>query len=319
MNNDKVTLTYSLLQSFKLCRRKAKLRYWDNLVPLEKALPLHFGGTFASCLEGGLLVPVDRFVRDQFPEDVENRQRCLQMVYAYLERYGGEAWDQDQREVVFRGPIKNPATGRSAPLFELAGKIDRLVRDETGWWLLETKTAATISSDYLERLWSDFQVRLYQLAAKNFLGLDIKGVIYDICQKCALKKKEPETQAEFLERLAKLIAKSKTGKSSAKRQEGEDEATFGERVRQWYRDHPEAFHREQLLFTDSRIDLLEQELWDLHLEILAVQKSGRWYQNTAACHNYNRQCTYWPICTEGMKEHFMGNIYELKEPHEELR
>jgi hypothetical protein len=43
----------------------------------------------------------------------------------------------------------------------LAGKVDGIVRIGEDHFLLENKTASQVDADYLEKLWTDFQIILY--------------------------------------------------------------------------------------------------------------------------------------------------------------
>jgi len=83
------------------------------------------------------------------------------MMKAYAARYAAEEFEVVALEKTFQGPIVNPATGAASRSFVLAGKVDGIVRIGDDYFLLEHKTAAQLDADYLERLWTDFQITIY--------------------------------------------------------------------------------------------------------------------------------------------------------------
>ena len=126
----------------------------------------------------------------------------------------------------FEGPIINPATGAASRSFVLAGKVDGIVRIGDDHYILEHKTAATIDADYLERLWTDFQIAIYSQYVEQALGIPITGVIYNVLAKARLQQGKGETEEEYQARRAELLAKSKTGKTTAKRKLPESDEEF---------------------------------------------------------------------------------------------
>lgn len=314
MSDEKIILTHSLLQSFKDCRRKAKLRYVDGLQALERERPLRIGGVFHRGLE---------LLREHGIEEIIGVSRLLSgpdriLVRVMLESYA-QHWADDGLvdvavERVFDGPITNPRTGAVSRKCVLAGKIDRIVRDRSGRiWLKESKTASTMENGYLEKLWTDSQTLYYVHAARRFLGIEVVGVIYDISLKCGLEQRTEESVEDFEAR--KLTLKEP---KRAKRRTAETDSAFEARVREWYASRP-AFHREELLISKDRLEDLEHELWDLHLAYLEALRTGRFYQNTGHCFLWNRRCSYFPICRSSGNPSVIQNFYEHVPPHEELR
>ena len=139
--------------------------------------------------------------------------------------------------------------------FVLAGKVDGIVRIGDEFFLLEHKTASQIDADYLERLWTDFQIILYAWYIEQTQGLRIAGILYNILVKARLQQGRGETEAEFEERRRILIAKSKTGKSSAKRKLPESDETFQDRLCAKYADLG-MFHRETLYISRDQFSVV---------------------------------------------------------------
>jgi hypothetical protein len=92
-------------------------------------------------------------------------------VCGYQWRWAGARLEVVATEQAFRVPLVNPATGKATPTFELAGKIDGIVRLEDGRLAVkESKTCSEdlgADSDYWRRLRIDHQITLYMLAARR--------------------------------------------------------------------------------------------------------------------------------------------------------
>ena len=326
--SDLFVTTYSMWRLFRDCRRACQLRYLDNLVPLQKSQALRFGSVIHDCLEqwhaGALLEQVLRFINatyvDRASDDDQRRDWHLAtaIMRGYAARYPREEFEPVALEKPFQGPIINPATGAESRSFVLAGKVDGIVKQNGQFFLLEHKTAAQIDGSYLERLWTDFQVTLYSWYVQKTLGFPIAGVIYNILGKAKLQQAKGETEEEYETRRAELLAKSKTGKTTAKRKLPESDDDFQARLAEKYAD-PAMFHRELLYLSHNQYEPLQSELWELTQAFLDARRRGVFYQNTSFCFHYNRPCPYYPLCASNNNPNVRDNLYEIRQPHEELR
>ncbi len=326
--------TYSMWSSFRNCRRKCYWRYFRELVPLDRAQALWFGSSIHDCLElwhhtydlDAVLDHIDRTYANRAQDERAQADWHLArtMMQGYVACYPSEEFEVVALEEKFEGPIINPATGASSRSFTLAGKVDGIVfypglngrPDE--YFLLENKTAAQVDGGYLERLWTDFQIILYCWYVEQTLGIRISGVIYNILVKAKLKQAKGETEAAYEERRAALIAKSKTGKTSAKRKMPEPDDAFQLRLAEKYAD-PQMFHREVLYISREQFAELQAELWELSQALLDARRRDVWYQNTSNCFNWGRPCAYFQLCRSGGSELVIENQYRKEPPHEELR
>lgn len=333
MSDARQITTYSMWRSFRDCRMACKYRYFEHLSPLERAHSLRFGSLIHQCLEvwhqTGNLAPVLDIIDHAFPkraveDGAGEAQRAdwhlaTAMMQGYALTYPREEFSIVALEKGFQGPIVNPDTGAESRSFLLAGKVDGIVRLPDGrYYLLEHKTASQIDGSYLERLWTDFQITLYAGYLEKTLGIRITGIIYNILTKAKLRQGKGETEAEYEARRAELIAKSKTGKTSAKRKLPESDADFLGRLSVKYED-PGMFHRETLFLSRDRFRELQAELWELSKALLDARRRDAWYRNTGQCFQFGRPCAYWPICSSGGNPLVIENQYQVIEPHEELR
>jgi len=312
---------------FRNCRKACEWRYLKELVPLESDHNLHFGAAIHECLElwhrhrdlDRVLEHIDILYPERLGDEKQRADWHLAtaMMKGYAARYPEEDFEVVAMEKAFEERIVNPATGASSRSFTLAGKVDGIVRQDGKYFLLEHKTASQIDSGYLERLWTDFQIQLYAWYVEKTLGWRISGVVYNILAKAKLRQRQGETEVEYEARRAELIAKSKTGKTSAKRKMPETDDEFQGRLTEWYAQ-PDAFHRELLYIPRDRFDTLRAELWELTRSFLDARRRGVFYQNTSQCFTYGRPCPYFQLCRSNGSPNVIENFYQHVPPNTEL-
>jgi len=323
-------LTYSALNCFRNCPRKYKLRYIDQLRRPERPDALAFGSVIHAALEQWYrtvddehrLLKVLDLVDDQFPgraHDPDQKSRwhlARAMFEGYARRYPNEDFEIVEIEKEFTAEIRNPDTGWRSQTFIIAGKADGIVRLDGELYLLEHKTTSAITSDYLDRLWTDTQIALYCHYLRE-IGYPIVGVIYNVLLKTRLKQREGETLEEYEVRRAALAAKNKSGRSTAKRQQPETDEEYRGRLADWYAQDG-AFHRERIYLSADRMAMLQEEVWEITQQYLDARRRGKWLLNTSNCFSFQRACDYLPLCQSGFSPNVRDNLYEVAPPHEEL-
>lgn len=326
--------TYSMWSAFRNCRKRYQWRYVEELVPLERNPNLRFGSLIHECLEFwhrwdnranrlNRLRSIMDYIDAACIQRTHDRRTqadwhlALAMMTGYAETYPEEEFEVVDLEKKFEGPIINPVTRAQSRSFIMAGKVDGIVRQPDGrYFLLEHKTASNINGDYLERLWTDFQIRLYAWYVRETLDIPVAGIIYNILGKAKLQQGQGETELEFEARRDALIAKSKTGKSSAKRKMPESDADFQARLLEKYRQ-PGMFHRELIYVSDDQLAELQAEIWELSKALLEARRRNAYYQNTDLCSQFGT-CAYFPLCRSGGNPLMIENQYERVKPHQEL-
>ncbi len=320
--------TYSFWQSYRNCPRACAWRYLDELAPIERSMNLRVGTLVHRCLEswhttGDLVAVLEIIDRACAPRmgDAEVKgawHLATAMMMGYAMRYPQETFTVMTLEQTFAGPLINPETGRASRTLSLAGKVDGLVELNGEVFLLEHKTASTLDGAYLEKLWMDFQLLLYAYALEKHRRVRIAGVIYNILVKAKLRQGQGETEDEFRQRAAELAAKNKTGTTSAQRKLPESDADFQGRLREKYAD-PAMFHREVLYFSREQLAEVERELWTLGQHFLYARRTQGFFRNTSQCFHYGAPCAYYPLCRANGAQHVIDNLYEHRQPHEELQ
>lgn len=328
MSSQLQTSTYSMWSLFRNCRKACEYRYGIGLTPREKDPNLSFGSLIHECLQlwhgcrdlAAVLDLIDRACAGRSADESARRDWHLAraMMTGYAACYPREEFTVVALEQTFEGPIVNPATGAASRSFVLAGKVDGIVQIGAEHYILEHKTASTIDADYLERLWTDFQIAIYSHYVEHALGIPITGVIYNVLGKARLQQGKGETEEDYQARRAELIAKSKSGTTTAKRKIPESDEDYQARLTEKYADLT-MFHRETLYLSHDRFEILRAELWELTQAFLDARRRGVFYQNTSFCFNYNRPCAYFPICRSNGNPNVIDNFYTITPPHEELR
>ena len=328
MSSASMVSTYSMWSLFRNCRKAVEWRHIEHLTPLERDHNLHFGSLIHQCLEvwhrdrdlAQVLDLIDRLCPNRAQDEDQKRDwhNATAMMKGYAARYPAEEFDIVALEKTFEGPIVNPATGASSRSFVLAGRIDGIVRVGDDYFVLEHKTASQLDADYLERLWTDFQITIYAYYIEQTLGIRITGILYNVLVKARLQQSQGETEEEFQARRAELLAKSKTGKSTAKRKLPESDEEFQQRLGEKYAA-PAMFHREMLYLSRDRFDVLRSELWELTQAFLDARRRGVFYQNTSFCFHHQRPCPYFALCRSNGNPNVIDNFYQRVEPNEELR
>lgn len=295
----RMTTTYSMWSLFRNCRKACYWRYIRELAPIKRDPRLGFGTLIHECLElwhcdrdlAAVLAHLDQRLpnRNQDEEQRRDWRLATAMMAGYAGRYPVEEFEVLALEHTFEGEIVNPATKARSRSFVLAGKVDGLVRVGDEHYVLEHKTASSLDADYLERLWTDFQITLYAYYLERALGIRITGVLYNVLVKARLKQRGTESEAEFEERLAAKYAQ------------------------------PAMFHREMLYLSRDQFTVLRAELWELTQAFLDARRRNTWYQNTAFCFHHYRPCPYFALCRSGDSPNVIDNFYQRVPPHEELR
>lgn len=325
--NGRMLTTYSHWNAFRSCHRLCEWRYIHELVPVQREHALAFGTVIHKCLEmwhsTKQMANVYAVIEEAYPNAAfDDEQRAsnhlaLAMMNGYYDRYHDDPLDVVALEQQFVGQIVNPTTGAASRTMYVAGKVDGIVKHDGEFYLLEHKTASQIDGAYLDKLWTDLQVTLYAWYAEQALGIHISGVIYNVLVKARIRQGAGESEAEFQARRAGLLAKSKTGTTTATRKMPESDEEFTARLAEKYTD-PEMFHREVLYISRDNYDAMRSDLWELTQEYLHCRQRGTFGRNTGHCFANHRACVYYLLCQSNGSSLVIDNYYEHKPAHSEL-
>ena len=313
-------ITHSATACFQECRVKWQYRYEREIVPTEPQTALDFGTAIHAGLEfwfktgiseGAVTAGVSRGAElGMSSEDLCKIQAMLEM---YTIVYNKEEFEVVSVEKTFNVKLRNPKTLRYSRTYRYQGKIDALVKWDNAYYIMEHKTTSSITDKYIEAIELKAQIALYAMAMESE-GYPIKGAIYDILEKPAIRMAQGETEEEFEARKAALLAKSKTGMTTATRKEAETPEDFLKRCRE--KLGTSAFKRVIVpLDFDRKLEALGN-LWKAAKDMMHPQI----YPTSGACVAFGKVCPYLSLCRakgdmgrcEGEYKFFRANA-ELEE------
>jgi hypothetical protein len=322
----KELLTHSRQDCFKTCRKKHQFAYELGLRRIDDAKALRMGSAFHEGIEqlgnGTELDIACQAVRakygrcpvfvEQYEWDIE-LETVLRLVCAYQWRWQNNDLEYISVERQFELPLTNPATGKPTTSFNLAGKIDAIVKIDGRLAVKESKLLGDdigIDSPLWRRLRIDHQISLYMLAARK-LGFAVETVLYDVARKPTIGA----TAVPVLDELGAKIVLNEFG-SRVKtdrgqwRQTGDKEKGYvlqtrpmtveewGEKLTADICERPDFyFGRVEVPRLDQDLAEYESELWEIQLAIRDAQKSGHWFRTVNK--NTCGYCPYFSICTGG--------------------
>ena len=342
-------LTHSRQDSFKSCRRKHWFAYEQAIRRDTDAKALRMGSAFHDGLEAignGLslddaITPIYKRY-EHVPENFDvlkwefERETVLRLVAGYAWRWSEMHLEHIATERSFELELRNPATGKSTPIFSLAGKIDGIVRLGDGRLaVMEHKLLGddiSQDSDLWRRMRIDHQVSLYVLAARR-LGHDVDTVLYDVARKPTIAP----TNVPILDELGAKIVLNGSGirvktQKGLWRQTGDKELGYalqerpmsaeewGEKLNDDIAGRPDFyFQRVEVPRMDADLREYEEELWDIQQTIREAQKSNRWFRTVNK--NTCGFCPYFDLCSN---REFDPNgplpigFVRVEDPHPEL-
>jgi len=346
----RIAISHSALNAFRSCRRKYFWRYVEHVVPLYLSAldPREFGKSIHKAAEALRESKNGDDAIVEYWGDVarnhdafEARERARALLRGYRERWFGDPAQADHSlsvevlEGKFVGDIVHPISGEVEPGYCFVGAIDMGVRVpgdarfgiheiDAGLYLYELKTWSRFDPQRITALAIDAQIHMYAHHMSEAFGEPVRGVLYDVAEKCRLEHTEAETPAEFESRKKEWTEKAERGELRGRIRQRKDETdeafaarcieagkaavaemtpiereadeSYRERLLKYYAD-PERFHRVVLELRDEQIQATRLDLWDLcaqHRETLA---RGFWARNDRACFDFHRACDYWGLCT----------------------
>jgi len=330
-------ITYSAMSKFLSCPAKYRFRYIQELVSREEDPVLWFGSAIHECLAlfyhgvdlPEILTTLDaRYSdRENNPEQKRDWQYTRAIMRNYARLFGIEPFVPTS-PIPFDDPIiECPFEIQLADGVIFAGKADALVEMfqavETPWgnlkpgyYLLEHKTSSNPSDLYWSQKWADQQTALYSWAVEREYGIVLNGVIYNVISKPKIRQTAGETAEEYQARCAELIAKSKSGKTSAKRKAAESDADFEARLDAWYQE-PDRFQRRIIphdpeIIADAILTITQTA------EDIARASKTSYCRRSSGCMEYGKPCEYMPICRPGSDVGLYHSLYVNKKAHCEL-
>ncbi len=321
----KQLLTHSRIHSFKTCRKR---HWWEYEIGLRKdidAKALRMGSAghdgldalkqgkdieeAVAAVHGHYATIPDGM--DEYDWEIE-WQTIETLVWGYEWRWGSSQLKVIATEQGFQIPLTNPTTRARSQLWDLAGKIDGIVRlEDSRLAVLEHKFLGepiAQDSDYWKRLQLDPQITIYVHAARK-LGFDVATVLYDVIRKPTIK---PEAVPILDESKLKIVLDTSGERVLTKqgnpRQTGNTAEGYVLQTRpmtgpEWSHklledigNRPEFYYaRQEIARLDLDVDECLEALWDVQKVIRDAQLRNRWYRTVGrdSC----PWCPWFGLCT----------------------
>jgi PD-(D/E)XK nuclease superfamily len=294
-------VTNSQLRTLRRCTREHHYRYDLGVRVRLEADALRFGTLMHLALEAWWTAePSVRLARalDVLHEhalDPYELARATALMVGYHTR-----WDEDEHfeviavEAEFVATLVNPATGGRSRTYDLAGKIDVIVRRANGQvWIVEHKTTSEDlgpGSIYWQRLQIDPQVSMYFVGGRA-LGYDIAGCLYDVIKK---PRQTPHTATPEDKRRTK-----KDGSYYADvREEDETPEAYEARLMTAIEAAPDAFYqRGEVMRLDQEERDAAHDTWQTVQALQQSRREKRYPRNPDGCERFHRMCDYFGVCT----------------------
>lgn len=317
-------LTNSRLRTYRECPRKHRLMYEECWRPVREDDTLAYGTLGHLGLEawwraesdplGAALDAVAGRARDPYQQvSVE------EVIRGYHDRWDAERdlYEVLSVEAPFTAPLLNPETMAPSRAWDLAGKVDAIVRERsTGRVLLvEHKfTGEDVSDDskpYWAKLAMDGQVSHYYIGAEA-LGHPVEGCLYDVVSKPGQRPlKATPLESRKYTKDGRLYA--------AQRENDETPEEYRERIRAAIQAQPEAFFRRRPVpRLESDLRDYMGDAWAYAAQIREARTAGRAPRNPEACHRFS-VCPFWDVCANGLKPEEHPETYQrVESAHPEL-
>lgn len=313
------------MSCFKDCRRKHEFTYELGLRPVTDSRALRMGSAFhdgiaalgrgesteAACQAAGGHYEDMPDAFDLFDWLME-RETVLRFVCAYEWRWANMRLEYVAVEGAFQLPLVNPATGKATPSFDLAGKIDGIVRLEDG--RLAVKESKFLGEDVGQgaplwrRLRMDQQISLYIHAARQ-AGYAVDTVLYDVARKPSIEPTpvpllDSDGFKVVLDQYGERVrnANGKAFRQTSDKEKGYELQTrpmttleWGTKLTDDICSRPDFyFARVEIPRLDQDVAAYQAEVWDIQLEIREAQRTGRHYRTVGRSCQF---CPYFDLCS----------------------
>jgi hypothetical protein len=91
-----------------------------------------------------------------------------------------------------------------------------------------------------------------------------------------------------------------------------------ERLKEWY-SVPERFQRAIIELPESRMEMIQEEIWTMTQMYLEAKRRDAWLRNTGSCYQFFRACDYMEYCKSNFDEKVKLELFGIAdEVHQEF-
>jgi hypothetical protein len=317
------TLTHSRMDLFRRCRKRHYWAYEEGIRPISDGRALRMGSAGHQALDElklghGMPAAIQK-VHDCYRENnggvpeydwAIERETVECLVVGWEWRWKDEPLHCVESEQQFQLPLINPTTRSHSFIWEVAGKVDGVVRQRDRLAVIEHKFVSDSlepGSDYWVRLQMDMQITLY-FWAMTYVGHPVESVIYDLIRKPSIRPEQiPLVDDAGLkvvldEHGERALTKQGKPRQTSDAAQGYTLQTRPQTVEEWsdkllndIHSRPEWYYaRLDIPRTERDVIEMQEEVWDLQKTIRDAQLKGAWYKTVSR--DTCPYCPYLQLC-----------------------
>jgi len=283
-------LTNSAKNIYQECPRKFQIMMEQGYRPVQVNENLSFGSLIHKLLELYLSGEKEKIPQTLSQEkDDFRRVTASALIDGYMLRW------PDLSEVIgvekeFKIPLVNPKTTAASRTFDLAGKIDCVLKTA----IMEHKTTkddiSDPQADYWLKLTIDPQITGYFLGAES-LGYKPEKIVYDVIGKPSIRPgKATPVEVRKYKKDGTLYA--------SQRETDETPDEFALRLRADIAERPDRYYqRRDIVRTETDIIEYLQDMWSVGKLIMESRNEDFWPRRPSQCFNMGK-CQYYPVCSK---------------------
>lgn len=184
-------------------------------------------------------------------------------------------YDREILKAIYRGYLRawshepmpdhvDPEVEFDIPEYGIRGRFDKLVHTPGQVTIIEHKLTTTdfrFRTHFTDKVAYDWQVGLYQLAAKHMFPGQKVSLVYDVARMPGNRPRR-----------------------------GEDPEVFGSRIGAQL-----DYHLQTVQWSEDQFDRLRSDLSDIHRSLAVCQRENLW-PRSRDCHRWGRTCEYYDVC-----------------------
>jgi hypothetical protein len=257
-------------------------------------------------------------------------------VAGYVWRWANAPLEIIATEQSFNVPLFNPSTKSSSLIFDIAGKIDGIVRLQDQRLAVQEHKFLSEQidddSDLWRRLQIDQQITVYVMVARR-IGHNVDTVLYDIIRKPTIKP----TPVPVLDDNGMKIVLDKDGnrpmtargqfyqtgnaeKGLVLQQREMTADEWGKKLLDDIGERPDFYYvRKEVPRLDDEIIEFQYELWDIQKTIRAAQNEQRWFKTVSS--DTCDYCSFRALCLSkyNPSDPLLEGFIKIDDVHPELK
>jgi len=237
--------------------------------------------------------------------------QCRALITGYAHKYYRENTDYEivDIESVYTAPLRNlDPKGRISRKWTLAGKIDKLVKIDGEYFLVDHKTTSLDISDPTSNYWRvlriESQPRHYEILMYSN-GIPLRGIIWDVVKKPTTRpRKITNSVRQSILKDGQYMGEDVSGDTynAIDTMEKENMEMYSVRlIKEVMGNEEKHFQRKPLALTKDELEQYNKSLWqvseDMSNTMKRTEKSGSTPYNPSGCMMWNTPCQYLGICS----------------------